>query len=172
MELRKLNERVDKLVNFNLNVELNSSYKYLALAGWCYNNGYLKAFKKYMQYSKEEKEHAEKVQMYLLDKNCTPIITGTEDFTTMIKEVKGILDVLEKSYEHECYVTDKYRKLIEVCKEVKDEQTYTLAFEILKEQIEEESKFADLLSQAKILGLTNNNYGMCHIQIDKLIEEI
>ncbi len=61
------------------------------------------------------------------------------------QKFKGIRDVIEQSLEHEIGVTRNWEAISEAAKKGGDNTTYEFAQFFLKEQIEEEEKFRNLL---------------------------
>lgn len=165
MELKKqISDKTEQLLQERVKGELQSSHIYEAMANWCFCYGFYKAFAKYRQYADEERTHMRKMIEYIMDRNgytCVPLVIEEKG------DYKSLLDVITKSYEHELLVTAAYRKIAPVIRNEGDELTYDLLQWFLHEQVEEETKFGDILIQANRLGITDESKG---IEVYKLEE--
>lgn len=167
MELKKqISDKTESLLQERVKGELQSSHIYEAMANWCFCYGFYKAFDKYKKYADEERSHMRKMMEYIMDRNgytCVPLAIEEKG------EYKSLLDVITKSYEHELLVTAAYRKIAPVIRNEGDELTYDLLQWFLHEQVEEETKFGDLLILANRLGITDITTG---IELTRLEDEL
>lgn len=96
-------EIVDTL-NKAIAEEYTAHYFYRGAANWCQGVGYTKAAAFYTGEAAAELEHAEKLQKYLVDWNCTPILPAVK----FSGEFAHLIDVVNKSYAIEYQLGDKY----------------------------------------------------------------
>jgi ferritin len=167
MELKKqISDKTEQLLQERVKGELQSSHIYEAMANWCFCYGFYKASDKYRKYADEERSHMRRLMTYIIDRNgisCVPLAIEEKC------EYKSLLDVITKSYEHEVSVTAAYRKIAPVIRNEGDEVTYSELQWFIHEQIEEETKFGDLLILANRLGITDTTTG---IELFKLEDEL
>lgn len=165
---QRISQGVVNLINKQIQRELESSHLYWAIYTWLNFNGYLNSAEVYKKYAEEERSHADKFIDYLLDKDVKPIFPATSMPST--DKFVDLVDVLNASYEHECQITDW---LNEICCEANETEDYTtLKFMdwFMKEQIEEEAKFKNLLDIWKVLGKSENK-GLALIELDEMVGE-
>jgi ferritin len=145
----RLSPKILDELNKQIEIEVESSQIYYAMHIWCENNGYLGASKLFNTYSTEERNHMQKVYNYILDRDSIPV---TPVISSPQQEFIDLLDILNKGYMHEKYVTDSYNNLAQMCLENKDHVTYSFLQWFLNEQIEEEAKFKNMIDQINIMG--------------------
>lgn len=143
----RLHDNIVSLLNIQAAFELESSQVYRAIACWCNKEGRPAATTYYMNAADEELKHYVKVYEYLFDKNSDGVVA-------QIPQVKNsytnITDVLEASLKHEMEVSTRWTCIADAALELKDHDTYALAQWFLKEQIEEENKFRNLLEKVRM----------------------
>jgi len=99
-----LNEAVVKLLNERLGDEYAAHYFYNSAANWCASVGYLKAAKFFAAEAVSELEHALKLQKYLVDWNCTPIIPNVATFV----DFGNLPNIIDGAYKIELSLFKKY----------------------------------------------------------------
>lgn len=157
----RLSSNTIALLNQQIVNEMYSCNLYKQLSSWLDENGWTNGSKLFLQYGNEEIEHADKVIDYLYDMNCKVII-GTIEQPTI--QVNNIRSVLTTALQHEIGVTNQWKAIaIAALKEV-DLQTYDLCHWFMYEQIEEETKFRDLLFKL--------NLGTPDYEIDKIFKKM
>ncbi len=92
-----LSDKVESKINELIGEELKAMYAYSAIANWCQENGYLKAFTFFLGESDDEKKHSEVWQKYVLDLGCVPelvaIDTPESDFDSLSAVIEFALDM-------------------------------------------------------------------------------
>jgi ferritin len=160
-----LKERVEKAIIDQIQKEEHSSRIYLAMASWCESNGYPGAAKYMYEQANEERMHMQKLMGYVNDRGgfaqLLPLDAPEHNF-------ESILDLFEKVYEHEQYVTECINQLYEVALEEKDHTTGHFLRWYIEEQIEEESTFSGILDQLRLAGKSEG--GLFHM--DKEFETL
>lgn len=139
-----LSARVEGLLNEQVNKELYSSYLYLSMSAYMSEinmNGYAHWFRIQAQ---EERDHAMIIYNYIISAGgrVKLMAIGEPDF-----EFEGIKDVLEKTLEHERYVTASIYNIYEVAMEEKDYKTVRAMDWFINEQVEEEDNATDNISK-------------------------
>lgn len=71
-KLEKLNSQIVNILTKRLGDEYNAFYLYNHISNWCQNEGYEKAAKYFANESKDELEHAKKIEAFMIDWNVTP----------------------------------------------------------------------------------------------------
>ncbi len=144
-----LNEKVEKVLNKQIELELFSSQLYLAMASWAEKKGYNGSANFLYAHSDEEREHMLKLFHYVNDRNGHAIVPPVEQPKS---EYESIQAVYEEIYEHEKMISSEINNLVGVCYEEKDFTTANFLQWYVEEQIEEESLFSTVLDKLNLLG--------------------
>lgn len=163
---KRLPQTVIKLINRQIEREIESSHIYWAMAIWLNFNGYKNSYPVFEKYALEERSHAEKFIGYLLDKDIKPIFPA---INTVASEFEDLVQILRKSYEHECFVTDSINEISTQAHEECDYTTVTFLNWFIAEQIEEEAKFKNLLDSWDIFMVSNSNRGLALMELDEMV---
>jgi ferritin len=145
----KMNKKVEEVLNKQINAEFSSAYLYLSMYAWFESKG-LKGFANwmYVQYQ-EENTHALKICKFVLARagkiNLQPI-------ASVATEWKGIMDVINITYNHELEVTAMIDKCHEVALAEKDNATASMLQWFIDEQTEEESNVLAIIDHVKLIG--------------------
>ena len=111
--IKKLNEQVVK--------EMYASNLYLNMSSWCHTNRYDGAGSFLFEHAKEESDHATKLITYLNETDSLLVLEAVEKPES---NFKSLLDVFEKTYNHELKVTKSINELVELTLKVKDYSTF------------------------------------------------
>jgi len=128
-------ESVELGLNQQIQMEMLSSSKYLAMAGWCDRNGFDHSAGFFYKQSEEERKHGMKLFRYLCDQGATaysPEIPGVS------QEFDSLRSVFETALDQEIAVTDSINRIISLCRRESDYATEELMKWYVKEQVEEE----------------------------------
>ena len=154
-EQKKMNSLLSKevvnLINEQIWLENNASFYYLHLSIQFSENGYNGISKFFLEQSNEEREHMLKLIHYLLEQDVEPTIPNY-NFMEDLDEEFNILTHFQNSLYNERKVTQSINNIINKCKEVNDIQTETFMQWFVTEQMEEESKFKEIIDDLKIIG--------------------
>lgn len=101
---KTLTEDIIADLNSALAEEYTAHYFYRGAANWCQGVAYLKAAAFFAAEANAELEHAEKLQKYLVDWNCTPQLPSVK----FSGEFKSLIDVVNKAYAIEYSLGTKY----------------------------------------------------------------
>ena len=148
-----INEKMAKALNEQINKEFYSSYLYLQMAAYFEDMG-LKGFANWMRVqAQEENSHAHKFYDYLVDRGGKVVLEAIEKPNN---DFKSVLDVFEKTLEHEIYVTSLINNLMDVAEEFKDRASLSFLKWFIDEQVEEESNCEDIIAQLKIVDCSGD----------------
>jgi ferritin len=138
----RLSKSLTDTLNKQIKNELMSSQKYRAMSCWLDDKGWIGGSKYYFKSAQEELSHMDKVYQYLFDRNATAKVPNADEVK---HDFKSIREVLELSLKHEMEITKNWEAISELSKKEGDNTSYEFAQGFLKEQIEEEEKFRNLL---------------------------
>jgi ferritin len=146
-----LTKEIVSLINEQIWLENNASFYYLYLSTQFKENGYNGISKFFLEQSNEERDHMLKLMDYLLDQDEQPLIPNY-NFMEDLDEKFNILSHFKNSLYNERKVTQSINTIINKCKELNDIQTESFMQWFVTEQMEEESKFKDIIDDLKIIG--------------------
>lgn len=141
-----ITERLLKELNLQIKYEFYSAHLYLAMAAYCYSihmDGFANNF---IVQAEEESFHAMKFFNYLKDMDQIIEIQGIEAPPTNYKDVK---DVVEKSLEHERFVTSRVYHLMDIATEEREHATISLLKWFIDEQVEEEARLKTIIQKLR-----------------------
>ncbi|GAB4033087.1 ferritin [Spirosoma jeollabukense] len=128
-------ESVELALNQQIQMEMVSSSKYLAMAGWCDRNGFDHSAGFFYKQSEEERKHAMKFFHYLCDQGATAY---SPEIPAVGQEFDSLRSVFEGALEQEISVTDSINRIISICRRENDYATEELLKWYVREQMEEE----------------------------------
>lgn len=148
-----LSKEVVALLNEQINKEMHAANLYLSMSSWCYENSFDGAGAFLMTHADEESEHAKKLITYL---NETDSHVELREVARPEQDFKSLLDVFEKTYEHEQFITKSINALVERMLELKDYSTFNFLQWYVAEQHEEEALFRGIVDKIKLIGDNGN----------------
>ena len=152
MMKKLLSPKVEKKLNELIAGELHAMYTYVAAANWCQNNGFLKAYDFFLGESKDEKEHSEILQRYILDMGCVPSL---DDIDMPEEEYDSMKELIYAALEMETELGKKYSQAAsELTSE--DFMTVTKLQEFIKIQTESIGFYGDVCASAE--GLSDDKF--------------
>lgn len=149
MKKKLLSSKVEANLNDLVSEELNAMYTYVAAANWCQDNGYLRAYDFFIGESKEEKEHSEALQKYILDMGCLPELYELDEPKS---EYSSLTEVIHSALEMESRLGKKYSKYAIECSP-EDFITVTKLQEFIKIQTEAIGFYGDICATAQGLNV-------------------
>lgn len=149
----QLPKDIAKLINEQINHELESSYVYLGISLWFETTPY-KGFASWMKkQSDEELEHAHKFIHYMNERgNAVELLAIPKPKLALRKPLDGFLLGLE----HERKISQLIRNIYTAADKAKDYETLHFLAWFLEEQIEEEASAQDMIDK---LGLASDHPG-------------
>lgn len=163
MKEKLLTDKVESKLNELIGEELTAMYAYMAMANWCQNAGFLKAYNFFLSESSDEKAHSETWQKYILDLGCVPSLPKIgepeSDFNTL-------QDVIYAAYDMEVALGEKYSEFaLELIKS--DAMTFTKAQEFVKIQTDSIGFYGDICAISD--GLSKEKFQQLELE-EALIE--
>ena len=136
-------DKIVDAITCQINREIYSAYLYMAMASYAEYEGF-EGFANWFEIQvREELEHAEKMYSYLNKQGARVIMQAIEEPP---QNFSSVVELFEKTLEHEKNVTALIRNLVDLAKSENDSDTESFLEWFVKEQIEEEA------TPAKILG--------------------
>ena len=141
----KLNDQIKK--------EMDASVLYLSMSSWCFKNHFDGAGEFLFMHADEENNHAKKLITYLNETDSTVELQSIDkpEF-----KFNNLLDVFEKTYKHEIYVTGSINELVSFMLEKRDYSTFNFLQWYVAEQHEEEALFRSIVDKIKLIGESRN----------------
>ncbi|PRR80292.1 ferritin [Clostridium vincentii] len=161
-----LSKKLQNQLNDQVNFEFFSAYLYLSMAAYAESidlSGFANFFRIQFQ---EEQFHAMRFYDYIFQKE------GTVELEAIAKpdiRFENMLNVFEKSFEHEKIVTSRIYKLADTATEEKEHATLSLLNWFIDEQVEEENKFNSMLKRVK---RSENNPAALYMMDDELAARV
>ncbi|WP_320112653.1 ferritin [Draconibacterium orientale] len=152
-----LKEKMLKALNEQINAEQYSSLLYLSMSAY-FNDKGLPGFANwmYVQYQ-EELTHANKFFNYVVERGGKVELKAIDQMPTTWD---GVIDVYEKTLEHEQLVTSLIDKLVDVAIEEKDHATQSFLRWFVDEQVEEEANVTEILDTLRLINGQGNGIFM------------
>ena len=149
----KLSNKLEKVLNDQINLELCSAYAYLGMAAY-FDCTPFSGFAKWMQVqSSEEIGHANRFFKYIVER-------GGKVTLRAIPEPKGdyksSLEAFKVSLGHEQKVSASICAIYELATAEKDYATLSFLKWFLDEQVEEERNVGDMLAKLELVGDNTN----------------
>jgi ferritin len=136
-------------INNQINNEMYSAYLYMAMSAYSSDVGLSGFATWFMVQYHEETFHSMKFYNYLIDQ-------GTQVHLQTIKEPPKAFvsakEMLDKTLEHEKFITKCISDIADLALQEKDHGTYQFIQWYLNEQIEEEKNDNDILQKLKLAG--------------------
>ncbi len=144
-----LSEKMQEVLNGQLNAELYSAYLYLSMSAY-FQSLDLAGFANWMRVqTQEELVHAMKFHDYINERGGRVLLRSIESPPT---EWTSPLAVFEYAYQHEQKVTGLINNLVDLSMEVKDHATTNFLQWFVSEQVEEEASANDVVRKLKLMG--------------------
>lgn len=144
-----MTEKLQKQLNEQITAELWSANLYRSMAYYMQREGY-EGFATWMKkQAHQEIEHADKIADFMIMRQAIPKI----DKIDVVPQSWGnIAEAFESAYKHEQHVSKLYNVLIKTASDEKEPATQNFLWEFVKEQVEEEGKFLNIVQKLKKAG--------------------
>lgn len=144
-----INEKVEDVLNAQINKEFYSAYLYLAMSAYFDEIG-LYGFANWTKVqAREEVDHGMILFDYIIDRNGT---VNLQQIDMPEKSFENPLQVFNKIYEHERSVTESIECVASMSEEECDMATRNFINWYIAEQVEEESNVMDVISKLKMFA--------------------
>ena len=110
----------------------------------------------YNQYQ-EELTHANKIFKYVNERSGKVVLKAIEQMPT---EFESVIDIIEKTLEHEQHVTSLIHNLADIAVDEKDHATQSFLKWFVDEQVEEEANVNEILDTLKLINGQGNGIFM------------
>ncbi|RDJ32420.1 MAG: ferritin [Crenarchaeota archaeon] len=145
----KLSDEMRKSLNEQIVMESDASSFYLAMASWCEVTGYEGAASFFYAQSDEERQHMLKIVHYM---NRIGTMADISACSEPKKDVKSLEEIIKTSLENEQKVTQSIHQIITLAEKERDRRTFDFMQWFVKEQIEEEETFDNILQKFEVVG--------------------
>ncbi len=146
-------DKIQKALNAQMNLELSSSYLYLAMAAY-FESENLNGFAQWMKIqSGEEYAHAMKIYGYINQRNGRVNLSKID---APKSEWKDAAEVFAETLKHEQKVTKAIDDIVDLTITEKDHATNTYLQWFVTEQVEEEATAMNILDKIKMVGDNKN----------------
>ena len=155
---KTLPDTIQTMLNEAIAEEYTAHYFYRGGSNWCAGAGYTKAAAFFAAEAAAELEHAEKLQKYLVDWNCTPMLPSVK----FSGKFDSLIDLVNKSYAIEYQLGDKYMSW--TSKVFTDHlMTFNFLQEFVDIQNESIAEMSDLLNAAQLIDV-NSKLDLLHYE--------
>lgn len=152
-----LSNHIQEAINRQINAEIWSAYLYLSMSNWCAHNGY-EGMASWMRIQcHEEFDHSEVLSQYILRRNGKIELLGIGDVPT---DWQSPFHVFEEVLRHEIKVTEMINELTRLAIKEGDFATQNRMQWFIEEQVEEEDKARQILSDMHKYGESDCNCGL------------
>jgi ferritin len=143
-----LSQVVQDALNQQINTELSSSYAYLGMSTYC-EHSHFHGFAKWLRaQSIEEYGHGMKLYDFMMARNCR---VALHDITSPKVEFGSVRQVFDDALEQEIAVSQRIDSLYELALKEKAFATLVELEWFIKEQVEEEHTFRDIVSKLELV---------------------
>ncbi|MBN1150571.1 ferritin [candidate division WOR-3 bacterium] len=159
-----LDPKMLKSFNDQINAELYSAYLYLSMSSYFHGLN-LKGFANWMRVqAKEELGHAMKIFDHVIERGGR---TELSKIDTPPKEWSSIVEVFQKTVEHEKHVTSLIHNLVKTARESNDYASEFFLQWFVSEQVEEEASAQEILDEVEMIKETKNGIFMLDRELGK-----
>ena len=144
-----ISEKLIELIQVRIHEEQISSYIYEAMANYLGNRGFTGAAKLWNSYSKEELIHKGWGVSLLNDLDILP---ETRAIPAQSEIYAGLVDIINKSYEHEVLIAQQCNELFTTALEEGCGMVTQLALKYQAEQVEDIGKMTYWLDRLEAFG--------------------
>ena len=144
-----LTNKVEKILNRQIEIESNSSQFYLSMASWAETKGLEGVASFFYQHSDEEREHMLKLIRYVNERGGHAVVPALENPPKLFDCLSHVFQDL---LNQEIMVTKEINKVVDTCLKDKDYTTHNFMQWYVAEQIEEEALARRILDKLKLIG--------------------
>jgi len=144
-----ISKNIEKLLNNQIEKEMNSSQLYLAMSCWCEDQGLVGSSKFLYTHAQEEMQHAHKILKYVQEAGGVAVIPGIKE---PAKKYASFKKVFEDAFKHEQDISSSINKIVEATLTAKDYTTFNFLQWFVSEQLEEENLFRSIIQKIGMVG--------------------
>lgn len=105
-----LSKDIIKLLNEQVNKEMNSSNLYMSMSSWCYTHSLDGAGLFLFDHAAEEYEHAKKLIVFLNENNVPVQLTS---ISAPEHKFESLTQIFQKAYEHEQHISESINNIVD-----------------------------------------------------------
>lgn len=144
-----INEKLEKVINQQINAEMYSAYLYLSMSAYLESIN-LPGFASWMRVQFEEEQfHALRFFTFLNERGGRVELEAIEKPQFVWNNV---IEVFEHTLEHERHVTSLLNNIADIAETEKDRPTRNLMVWFIDEQVEEESSAEKIINELKLIN--------------------
>ena len=143
-----ITEKIETILNQQINKEAYSSNLYLAMASWAESEGFEGTSTWLYDQAEEEKIHMLKFIHYVNGRGGKAKISAIEEPPY---EFGNVQDLFKKVFEHEQYISASINDIVGACMDERDFTTHNWIQWFVTEQIEEEVTVSGILDKLNLL---------------------
>ncbi len=147
-----LNEKIENILNQQIEKEAYSSMLYLSMASWAQTSGLEGTAEWLFTQAEEEKMHMLKFIQYINDRGGKAIIPALEQPP---KDFDNVHSLFKNVLEHEQYISSSINEIVATTIDVRDFTTNNWIQWFVTEQIEEEATVNAILDKLNLLDGKN-----------------
>ncbi|MEA3446802.1 MAG: ferritin [Bacteroidota bacterium] len=147
-----LKEKIEAVINSQIQKELYSSNLYLSMASWAETSGFEGTAEWLYLQAAEEHTHMLKFIKYVNDRGGKAIIPATNEPP---REFEDVHSMFKKVLEHEQYISNCISEIVGLCIDERDYTTQNWLQWFVTEQIEEEATVRSILDKLNLLDGKN-----------------
>lgn len=144
-----ISERILNIINEQINREFYSGYLYLSISAHFREMGLFGFANRTKIQAMEEMEHGMKLFEFIMDRDGE---VKLKEINTPTIELGSPLEIYEKIYEHEKYITNAIMDVARFAEDECDRTTLSFIDWYINEQIEEERNALDIVKRLKLFG--------------------
>ena len=150
-----ISKKMSVSLNSHMNLELQSAHLYLSMSSFANTLGLKGSANWFMVQYHEEMVHFMKFYTYLIDQGENITLNASK---AVPNTYKSLLDMFDKTLNHEQMITKCINELSEQAVQEKDHATQIFLQWFITEQIEEEENDREIIGKLKLIG--DNGYGL------------
>jgi ferritin len=159
-----MSKKLEDAINEQIKNEFFSGYLYLSMAAQAEAMNLPGVAHWFKVQAKEEQEHGMKFYDFINDRDGRVLLKEIDQPET---EFKNVLDMFEKTLEHEKLVTSMINNLYEIALKEKDYPAQIMLQWFIDEQVEEEKNASDIIATLKMIGEKGHGLHMLDRELGK-----
>ena len=157
-----ISDRLRDEINEQIKYEMYSAYMYLAMSAWCAERN-LSGFAHWMNLqAQEEVDHAMRFFNFLLERGARVELQALD---APPSEYGDPVAVMEKSLEHEKFVSSRIHHLYKLATKEGDYPAQVMLQWFVSEQVEEEASIDEIVERMKMFGSDGTSLLMVDTQL-------
>lgn len=143
-----LSQVVQDALNDQINIELSSSYAYLAMSAYCQQQNFHGCARWLRIQSREEYAHGMKLYSFMIARNCKVVFQA---IAAPQMEFESVLDVFERALQQELEVSKRIDALYELAFKEKNFAALVELQWFIAEQVEEERTAREVVAKFRLV---------------------